>query len=121
MLTVEDKIIVRQVPIGKILKTKEFDSFESLRKRTNKILGQLKADWLNFVFIKNDIYINYSALTKREVIEIYEQNGLSIINQDGIDRVFKYNQLLGEWNRERKLYFDKEGQLLMEVKYSVLQ
>lgn len=120
MLTDTDKIIIREVPLGKILKGKDFDSFESLRRKSNKVLGQLRIDWMNYLFMKNGIYINYSDLTKREVIEIYEANGLTVINQNGIDRVFKYSQLLGEWSRERKLYFDKEGQLIMEVKYSVL-
>jgi hypothetical protein len=80
----------------------------------------MRNDWLSFVLMKNSIYINYSELTKREIIEIYERNGISIVNDNGVDRVFKLGQLLGEWSRERKLYFNNEGQLMLEIKYSVI-
>lgn len=120
MLAPEDKLIIRQIPVGQLLRTKKFKSFDSLRQEANRIIAKMRTNWMDFVLMKAGIYVNFAQITKREIIEIYEKHKISIVNVDNVDRIYQGTTLLGEWDRERMVYLDDEGKLMVEIKYFAL-
>lgn len=120
MITPTDKILVRQVPLGEILKNKKYKSFNVLRADVNRLTMRMRSHWMDFILLKAEVYINFAEFTRREIMEIYEKHEISIVNVDNVDRVYKANVLLGEWDRERLIYINDEGKVMIQIRYSDL-
>lgn len=120
MLTPPERICIKQIPLGDLMRNKKFNSFDSMRQQANRVVGKMRQCWMDFVLMKAGIYINYAEITKREIIEIYERNQLSIVNVENVDRIYQGDILLGEWDRDRTIFFDDEGRLMMEIRYFAL-
>lgn len=120
MIAPVESICVRQIPLGDLMRSKKFNSFDGMRQEANRIVGKMRASWMDFVLMKAGVYVNFAEITRREVIEIYERSRISITSVDNVDRIYQADILIGEWDRERTVFLNEEGKLMMEIKYFAL-
>jgi hypothetical protein len=116
----KDMITTRYIPLGKILQGMTFKSFDSLRKKSNKIVNSHRELWMTSVFIKNNIVINPDVMTRREIHEILAENKIDITEENDICRIDKDGEIIGEWNNKRRICINKEGKINIKIQYVIV-
>lgn len=113
----------RTVVLGDMLHTKKYDSFESLRRISNKALSQMRENWLRDALRIHGIDYTKEDLTKREIQERLSESGIRIerVKDKGkdTDKVFKNDVLIAEWNNEREISIDFDGRLCVTIEYYI--
>jgi hypothetical protein len=73
------------------------------------------------VLIKNNIFVNFEEMTKREIVEIFESKKVSIIDgEDDACRIYQDDKLIGEWDNKRRIVINKEGCLTIKIRYAII-
>jgi hypothetical protein len=111
---------IKYIEIGEILQGKTFKSFNSLRKRTNKIISPIREEWMTIVLTKNEVFINNDLMTRREVVEIFDKNKITMTNEEGRYRILKDGAVIGEWMNKRSVRITNEGKMQIKIKYLIV-
>jgi hypothetical protein len=120
MLAPKEDIITLQIPVGELMKVKKFKAFDAMRQEANRVIGKMRNTWFDYALMKHGVYIIYEEKNKREITDIYNRHNISIVNIAGVDRIYKEKTLIGEWDRERTVYLNDDGLLMIEVQYYTL-
>lgn len=120
MKSKKEMITVRYIPISRILRGKSYSSFDALRQDTNKLIKPLRDNWLQSVFIKHNIFVNFELMTRREIVEIFDRLNVRIVDTEDVYRVYKGKRIIGEWDNNRKIVFNKEGRMSIKIRYVIV-
>jgi hypothetical protein len=112
--------VKRYLPIGELLAGKAFSSFNRLRSKANKLVRPHRDNWFMAVLIKNSVFINPNIMTKRELVEILEKYQVSIIDDKDVYRIYKGDDLIGEWDNRRMIRITKDGKLEVRIQYWIV-
>jgi hypothetical protein len=120
MKSKKELITVRYIPIGEILRGQTFKSFDSLRRKANKIVKPFRDNWMQSVLIKNSIFVNFDLMTKREIVEIFDKHKIRILDEEGVYRIYMNEDIIGEWDNSRRIVITKEGKIAIKIQYVIV-
>jgi hypothetical protein len=115
-----DLIKTEYIPVGKMLGGKSFSNLDKIKKLSSHIVRQRRDEWLLAVFIKHSIFANPAVMSRRELFEIFEKNQVTLVDEDGIYRIYKDNKVIGEWQNKTRWRLTKDGMLQVKIKYVIV-
>lgn len=118
----EEEFIVQYVPVSDIFKGRKFDSFDSLRQRTNKIINHMRNDWLKSCLMRNGIICDIANKnqTKRQLYDAFDKNNIKIVKEKNYDVIYLGGKIIGKWSNKREFHFgEKTERFYAKVEYYI--
>lgn len=119
----EKRTVTRTLYVSDIIRKRNHDSFDSLRKEVNKAISRLREEWLEYALRKHKIKIGKHD-TERELQEAFRSNNVEIVREKSeekdVDAVYLDGKLIGEWDNARRIRVNRNGVLVVKIKYLIL-
>jgi hypothetical protein len=102
------------------MKEQTFSTFNELRKEAYEHLKEYREQFVKIVLNKHGIKYD-DKMSKREIRELFEANIVGIVKHEdrNLDMIYKEGNLIGYWNRNIELRFNKKGRLICKIQYRI--
>jgi hypothetical protein len=115
LVKTEKQYSVFLVKLSEEMSGNKFPTFSAMRKESNKVIGKVRNRWIKKVLKGHNIDIS-KGMTKKDRNELFEKNNIRIVREDGFDKVYLEDKIIGEWSNSKEIEFLKDN-IVVKIKY----